>query len=87
MKVALLVACIVCANAPALADSAAGFHRTAGYEQRPLLGGREAGAGLRGATLRLRGGGEVAKAGGLFAASISRWQHDDIMQVPRSLLL
>ena len=32
--------------------------------------------------MRLRGGSSSAvKPGGLFAASVTRWQHDDIMQV------
>jgi hypothetical protein len=41
--------------------------------------------GCTGGALRLRGGAAAAaaaaKPGGLFAASITRWQHDDIMQV------
>ena len=39
--------------------------------------------GCRGPTsLRLRGGASAgAKSGGLFAASITRWEHDDVMQV------
>ena len=55
----------------------------AALEHRSLLDGLVGGRhlGVRGATLQLRGGAGVAKAGGLFAASISRWQHDDIMQV------
>ena len=87
--VCLCVCVSLCANAArVLAGSRepTAWRSRAALEHRPLLDGRVGGrhVGVMGATLRLRGGAGVAKAGGLFAASISRWQHDDIMQVHRA---
>lgn len=80
MIVAWMV-CVYCVVTPARGSGAA----SGGYSSLVLqMGGGRAikacGAGAQ-ATLRLRGGAAAARPGGLFAASVSRWQHDDIMQV------
>jgi hypothetical protein len=97
-KIATMVACLLWSAKHVSATTCVQLSATVRLRQLPLASGRTvfsrrsspSHAESADMPLRLRGGGaeEQAKSGALFAASITRWQHDDIMQVqgPRASL-